>query len=280
MVSTFTITFGSQNTVVPYISWDEFQRAFLPDAEKVIAATVTSGKVREIGEHIVINPKEFELTVETSVPVGESNISYGGNKLQAGQTIALGGQSRTLSRVAMRPLEHGHPEQVRSSINLTLTDKEKAINDNFAFEPVLKKMPVSLWDAPLAVSNSKPGKPDLNGPQFIHDALAGFIIRPANPPKLGHTHQVARKALQYTTHEVQDGFFYEPEHDFVPQSDLATPARDHINAHILDQPVKTAREQMLTALGFQLDTFGLDIDTTIADALVEQPIVGQFARSV
>jgi hypothetical protein len=33
---------------------------------------------------------------------------------------------------------------------------------------------------------------------------------------------------------------------------------------------------MLEALGFQLETFGLDIDKTMADGFVEMPAVGKF----
>lgn len=275
-VTTFTISFGSKSTIAPYISWEEFHHSFLPEAEKVLAATVTSGKVRELDGHVVINPKDLEITVETSVPAGKSNIQYGDVEVVAGKLLMLEGGEKTISEVALRPLERGHPNQVTSDITLTISGELE--NKDFHFEPILKKMPASLWDAPIPSNGSKPGKPDLNGQQFIEDALAGFTLRPKAPPMLGHSHTISRDKLQYTTHNVADGFHYEQERDFVPQIDRQTPADAYINAHILDRGVKATREDLLTALGFQLDTFGLDIDNTIADAFVETPIVGQFAE--
>jgi hypothetical protein len=275
-VTSFTITFGSQNTIAPYISWDEFHHSFLPEAEKVIATSVTGGKVREIDQHIVVNPKELEISVDTSVPADDSNVIFGGQQVKAGSQIQLHGASHTVAQVAMRPLENGHAGKVTSKITLSVTGEGKA--EDFIIEPILKKVPASLWDEPLAANNGKPGKPDLNGPQFVEDTLSGFVLRPAQPPTLALSHNIDRRNLEYTTHAVEDGFAFEPERSFISQTDLGMPQDEYINAHILDGAVKKHREEMLEALGFQLETLGLDIDDTIANAFVEMPIVGQFAE--
>jgi hypothetical protein len=274
-VTTFTISFGSHSTVPAYISWDEFHKSFLPEAEKVVATTVTGGKLREVEGHIVVNPKELEITLETAVPVKQ----YGyGEDVQPDALVAevtVNDQQQSLPAIAMRPLEKGHPDQVRSDLEIAISGELNT--EDFYFEPILKKMPASLWDAPIPSDGGKPGKPDLNGDNFIEGALSGFVITPKQPPKLGPTQQISREEFRFTTHEVEDGFHFETERDFVPKADLNGEREDdYIKAHILDKEVKAGREDMLEALGFQLETFGLDIDKTMADGFVEMPAVGKF----
>ncbi len=271
MVTTFVIRFGSQTTIAPYISWNEFHTSFLPEADQVIAATVTGGKVNEIEGHVVINPKDFEITVETAVPAGRYTI----DDKKDDDSVTVNGQEVTLPTIAMRPLEKGHREQVTSRISLAVSRGGTPEKSAFEFEPILKRMPASLWDQPLPSRNGKPGKPDLNGKAFIENALAGFVLRPKNPPLPGHTYSVDRKNLLYTTHTVEEAIAYEQEIDFIPDE---KGTRAFINAHILDRDVKIKRENLLTLLGLLPETFGLDLDNTVADAFIEDPIIGKFEQ--
>lgn len=280
-VTTFTISFGSHSTVPAYISWDEFHKSFLPEAGKVVATTVTSGKLREMDGHVVVNPKELEITLETAVPAKEYKLVDPDKpdkevaKQPFEHTVTINNVQKALPAIAMRPLEKGHPNQVRSEMVVSISGELKT--EDFHFEPILKKMPASLWDAPIPSDGGKPGKPDLNGGSFIEGALSGFVITPKQLPKLGPTQQISRENFRFTTHEVEDGFHFEEERDFVPKADLnGVREDDYIKAHILDKEVKTAREELLTVLGFQPETFGLDIDNTMADGFVEMPAVGKF----
>ena len=282
-VITFTITFGSGKTVAPYISWDEFHHSFIPDAAKVCSTAVTNGKVREIDgddgkKHFLINAKELELTINTTVPV--SNASQVRADCISNNVIHHeDGKQVTMAKLGMRPVEGATSDKMHSIFEIHLTGPDTI--DEFHFEPLFKKVPAALWDEPLPSADGKPAKPDLNGKRFIDNALTGFKMRPKNPPASGHSHQILKDDVAYSTHFVEDAFSFETEQTFQIQSITQTGTvkneKDFINAHILDKNVVDTRNQLLKDLGFQPETLGLDLDSSIADVFVEMPMVGDYA---
>jgi len=196
------------------IEWAEFKASFLPKAEDAVCPVrVNQGLVSEVkrsdGTTLpILNPTHLRITVESMVPLGKSGIGDASPGPVANANTNFG--------IAPMGIRFGDLHTVQT---IKVTRDGDPVEDAFAFNPILRRFPWGMWGDSLT--------PELNGPRFIENALAGFTIVPKQPPKPGETHDLKVGTLQYdpTTvhyqlHELQS---FE---QLYPSSDEATLLRE------------------------------------------------------
>lgn len=151
--------------------------------------------------------------------------------------------------------------ELTSTHTITITKDGKKAEEDFAYIPILKKAPTGLWGESLT--------PDLNGKQFVENTLSGFEIKPKKQPDPGETHAIDRKDLKFTTESLNDAYQWEIIQPFQEEKGK------EIRNTIMDDPVKTARENLLTALN--LDIQKIDLSSKIADHYLLSPKIGALA---
>lgn len=259
------ISFGSKTTVDPYISWEEFNTSFIPEKNKVVSINVTNGLIKEGEEeketYFIVNAKDFELVVDSKVPITQAEINDA--TYTSGDEINIGDQKVKMADIGLKPVKEG--KQVSSTMTLKFEDQKH--QELFKFEPILKKVPEAIWGKPAPEIQLFRPKPDLNGARFVENSLAGFRLTPNNPPKPGNTHSIEKSLFQYSTHEVADAFEFEEHNDFLSNEVM-------IGKHIMEKKTIDNRDKVLKSLGFNLDTFGYSIDDSLMDSFVEMPLAG------
>ncbi|MCB9275362.1 MAG: hypothetical protein H6564_15060 [Lewinellaceae bacterium] len=286
-IVSFTISFGHSSDKPRPLQWEEFRSAFLPDDSKICTLTVTGGLVKEEDEagsngrkRAILNPRSAALVVNSMVPVKtyELHLNEGPastNKEQlyfadSGHEIILpiSDEARALNAIptstfGIAPMAVA--EVAKSDMVITINKKGEAknpVNSDFAFTPVLKRMPCAMWGEQLLA--------EVNGQQFIENALAGFEIRPATPAKPGVTHRVVKKALQYEISQQTDAFSC-PGIQSYTFSGKGAPDLSQIAAR------ESQRNGLLQSLGLQPGALGLEIPPDVETIFVEKPLAGTFA---
>ncbi|HEY0091780.1 MAG TPA: DUF6603 domain-containing protein, partial [Flavobacterium sp.] len=185
-VCDITIYFGaSASTALAPIEWKDFEKAYLPDATKVLGMSLTNGvhnqeaKKDQPTEYISsVNPKEFELSINSLIPIKE--ITLNGIPLNANQL-----QTPNASAFGLAPMDKGNtPVNSTLDVNIKRSDTEggtyrqlgSADFDNLVFEITSKNFPASIWGKEL--------KPTLNDKNRLILADNGVRIHAVEPTKL------------------------------------------------------------------------------------------------
>ncbi len=254
-IVSFTINFGASSAQLKAIDWPTFQNSFLPKEESVCGITVQSGLVRKVGEDKtdlgVLNAKTLSLVTSSAIPAKEA---YRASNKIGGQYAAFG----------VAPMNVKANDVTTAKHTITIKRGADSVEDKFDFEPVKKNMPVGMWGENL--------KPDINGPQLVTDALAGFKITPKNQPAAGVTHPIARKVLEAELEPVDNVYGWENFPAFnarVFDADEVTDERkrrEALRASLAN--AATVRAQLLTALGV---SSSVNISQAAAEVFVIAP---------
>jgi hypothetical protein len=129
--------------------------------------------------------------------------------------------------------------QINSNLTITITKngtplKSTEFEEDFACNPLTKKVPVGLWVKSLT--------PSLNGNQFIENTLSGLEIKPKKQPEPGATQAINRSELQFSTTLINNAYHWQTISTFQEE-----PTKD-ISSTIVDNAVKNARDNLLKAL--------------------------------
>lgn len=264
-VISFEISFGAgSGRGLQPITWQAFHEAFLPkdkDGRLVICAvSVAAGLVSAPQDKPsidwVINPKTFVLVTNSVIPSktalkGGAPFAVAGNETGFGigpMAVTADNFSSSHAVTIGRRREGGGAEEYES------------IEADFEFRPVLKNVPVGLWGETLT--------PDMNGPGFVRDTLAGFELRPAARPAAGATADIARSALQFENEDAPTVYIWGAHSPFVasPLDDAAR--RGSIADTIKSDATNAKRAPLLTALGFAA---GVDLSKYDGGAFIIAP---------
>lgn len=286
-IISFTISFGDAEPKPKPISWPSFKEAFLPggeqtDGSKIISIVVAAGLLREIKDEnsderiSVINPKELTISVNSLIPANtyhfygdtenQMSVYYadeGRSVLQSIGTAERGYISKnptTIPGVGVAPMD-------LASVAVSLMDikvwkmengkQESLATEDFAFKPVLKKVPQAMWGSKLTS--------DVNSESFIENALCGFDMMPASGAIAGETQPVLKSTLQYSVDQIQNVFQYSDTKSFTAGGNDAD--FDAINA----STVVSARQSLLQSYGFENDELMINIPPDIKTMFVRQP---------
>jgi hypothetical protein len=243
------ITFGDQTSQKPGpIDWDTFKKSFLPEDTKVCSVVAAGGLVTQGSDSNdlgVVNPKELTLRTDSVIPLKTSSVLLEADKINTGFGIG----SMEISA-----------NDLKSTQTITITRDGGPAESDFAFTPILKKVPAGLWGSKL--------KPEVNDPGFIDNALTGFEIKPAKEPTADRTKPVDRENFKYETHPIPDAFGWEWEgrETFKPSKLNDKDAKDKIKDTIMEN--STERNTLLQALGVD---WPIDLSNTAADDFLFGP---------
>ena len=277
-IISFTVKFGGASPKPKPINWDTFYTSFLPDPGKIVTVTVAGGLVKEEGKRAVLNPKGMALMVNSLAPVktfelglkkgpaatNKDQIYYADPGFRVILPISDAAQALNTMGTAdfgIAPMDVAKVSASALKIEIKRDGTDPA-NTDFAFTPVLKRMPRAMWGDQLTA--------ETNGAQFIENALAGFEIRPAKPALPGETQLVLKKELQYDVDQQKDAFAC-PAVKSYGRSGQSSPDLSKMAA------VAGKRNGLLQSLGLDL----LDMDVPVFDDryFVETPMAAAFASS-
>ncbi len=264
-IVSFTVDFG-QNAPkhAEPIDWQHFKSSFLnakekgPDKGKIEGYSINlkNGLVKQVKENSgepaywLINPKEFALSIESSVP------------LTAKPTV-MKNSSLKIPETGIAPMD---TDQLGSTLDINIKRGGVSVNDEFNFNtPVTKNIPVALWGKNLDIQ--------LNGSKFIEDALMGLEIVSATPVMATHTNPIDRKNFQFSVDGVNDAFKWETAHTF--DSSLEKDGVD-VSETILQQAVAEKRNDILNNLGFTAPDRAVFITNDLGDSFLETPQIGEL----
>jgi len=275
------INFGSSSSEPEEFNWDKFKESFLPKDEEVCSIAVQSGLVQKVGNDKsnlgVINPKHFSLVTNSVIPSNKSVIQET-TIIEKDQTIyyedkdcnhplplainnsrifrcqAKSEDSKKIASPAIRSI--GVPSKdLTITHTIKITGNQNNVYENFQYIPILKKVPAALWGEPP--SKDKPLMPDVNGQQFIENALSGFEIKPKQQPDTGETHAINRSELEFSTGLLSNAYKWEDIKVFTPMSfqgktEEKTEAKKQKISTIITESVKNTRNSLLQKLGISL----------------------------
>ena len=256
-IISFDVSFGANASHTPTpIDWPTFKKSFLPADSAVVGVSVKAGLLSKQGSDDadlgVLDPKQFALVTNTMVP--STNARAASTALTPTQPlgqVAIGSMGVQASEFA-------------STHTITITRNGSNVEQLFSYKPVLKSVPVGLWGHNIS--------PDLNGPRFIDNVLAGFEITPAASPGAGATAVIETSKLRYEAQTIASAYAWTS--DSLPfQADTLGDAgsRQKIGATLTSPAVSTARQQLLTQLGLDSGHVDLSAASTLIDSFVIAP---------
>ena len=256
----FDVSFGASAPKPDPLQWDNsdpsksFRQSFLPKQnDKIVSVAISDGLVRKVDHSngvkaatdtkqnvwFVINPKDFRVRTNTVIPIKDcsTTIQWADNKkltdFAHNQDFGIASMSK-------------NKDQVKTFHQITVTRNNQEASSQFVARPILTHVPGGLW----AENNSD----NVNDKLLIENAMVGVEIVPRQPPIVGATNTIDRKALAYTTHAMANAYADNAIKNFAVKG--AAPGNDPAkNRDLWDQIQKEivqnpARDAMLTALGF------------------------------
>jgi len=232
------VSFGDQSSrEAKAIDWPEFRKSFLPQDDQIVSLQVADGLVtrgdtaKDLG---VINPKQLVITTDSVIPSNAASF-LGEDKTPAG-----------IGKPAIGPMDiPSQSLQTKHTVTIEKTAPEsiapEALREHFSFHPILKKVPAALWGTKL--------DPEVNGDHFVKNALTGFRITPAGPPKADRTKSIDKSNLRFDLTPIPNAFQWETESPD-DQEAIALENSEQMNA-MKDQ--NNERTDLLTALGMSND---------------------------
>ncbi|PAX59976.1 hypothetical protein CK510_04265 [Brunnivagina elsteri CCALA 953] len=256
-IVSFDVRFGNSAAQAPTpIDWKTFKNSFLPADSDICSIAVKEGLVRKVNQDDkldlgIINPKNFCLVTNSVIPIKTCNVDL--NTQGINTQFGIGSMAITSDQLT---------STLTISIKIKIDGILISVENEFTFSPLTKKVPVALWGESLT--------PNLNGNQFVENTLAGFEIKPKNSHKPGETHPIDRSELQFSTDSINNAYQWQPIKTFSEEKDK----NKNIQNTILENSVKTARENLLKTLNLDIET--IDISENIADNFLVLPKVGSL----
>jgi hypothetical protein len=239
-IISFTVDFGAATSQsMKPITWDEFKRSFLPQADQVCTVTVQQGLVRQIKENEteevcwIVNPKDLVLSTSSAVPSNDAHAGKLGDA-NCGFGIAPCGILPKPSFISDHQVE--------------ICFKGTDASGSFDFEPVLKALPAALWGKPNLTADGLLHPPSLHDDRLVEKTLSGFKIRPKKPAEPGPSKAIPQQALRYSTEPVPDAFDWQDSQSSDAIGDRAWGAASGDGATGVFK-TKAKRDEMLSALG-------------------------------
>ena len=264
----FTIKFGDRSSRnAKAIDWDDFKDSFLPAATEICNIAVSKGLVRQVKntneDIVIINPREFELVTNSTIPIKLASASS--------EAINTGDANTTFG---IRPMAV-RDESITSThiIKVTLFgdggNQDDVTNNLFAFEPLTKTAPSSLWSQPSEdeAEDKVVKKPKVNSAQFVENSLSGFRVIPKQHPPVGNTEDIDAAILQYDVTPVDSAYAWNNIVAFTGTS--TEEGRETINTTVVEN---SARDDLLAALGFDPST-DVGVSTSVGNDFVIPPLV-------
>jgi hypothetical protein len=296
---TIDVHFGAGPAKLLPITWDRFSASLLPKVSakvstkhSVCSVTVPSGLVSQNEDRWIVNPREFCMETNSTVPItevtiGERNVAQHGDfedEGPNGQPNVTGAFSEEFG-VAPMGL---HPNQITSLHSLFVThtgDRPMRVDSMFRCEPMVKSMPKAMWGKPKFTDNTTQrylAKPDLTPDPdggFVKNVLTGVRILPANILHPTSSMPIDRRELRYDTERVGDAFAW----DIIPQVqyDTSRPALSVLNDTLVARAKTVAeraegkqtpaqrRLQIARELG--LDEKRIRVSPSLVSRLVDHP---------
>jgi hypothetical protein len=274
-VITVTIHFGSSSHTPQPIDWATFKSSFLPANDKVCSIAAGDGLTRTMKstestdgkERWLVNPKTFTLAVNTAIPIKSAYKRSAANAVNIGDKGVFGIGSMDIGL-----------DQVESQFTATISKVGAggtltAVEDDFIFTPVKKKVPTGMWGGELEV--------DVNGTKFIDNAVCGFELSPSAVPSPGETDDVERRALSFSTTSVSNaytstGIVSRPADTTMDDTARRTRIRDTIVPTVDATTGKSTRDTLLEALDMDPAVVRVGAETA-NDYLIPPRILGQAA---
>lgn len=263
-IASVTVEFGDQSSRDPEpIDWGEFSESFLPPDDEICSIAATEGLVKQLkrgDEEIwILNPKQFALVTDAFIP---------SKKVFAKQEEKGEGADFGINPMGIKA------DDLETEHRVTITKKDDSDNwvsveEQFTFEPVIKKAPTALWGEPRLTDKGRLKLPETNGQQFVEGAISGFRIVPAQEPDPGDTEDIEVAELQYDAKQFKSHYLWET----LPAFGASTADDGERRKKIRDTvATNTNRNSILSALGFEPAEM-VSINAAIADTFVFAPLV-------
>ena len=263
-IISFTVSFGAGASQTPQpIGWTEFKSSFLPAEEDVCSITVTGGMIgkdpQDTTDLGVINPKEFSLATNSVVPSTTAQYALE-DKTQA---ISLGQAPGRFGIGSMAITA----ADLTSTQTITIKREGNFAGEDFEYTPIFKKVPAGLWGESLT--------PEVNGKQFVEDALSGFEIRPKTKSKPGETAAIERRKLQESGFSGEGEYRWENVKTFAAaRFESEQKRREEFRKSLAASAA--GRNAILAALGFTPDDLGkIALSAAQADDFLIAPQIEQ-----
>jgi hypothetical protein len=263
-IISFTVRFGHDAAQgLNPIDWPQFKQSFLPEKpEAACGIAVKNGLLRQTtdeteNERWIINSTDLVLVTHSVLPANQATIKatsvFGTNtpknvyieqaapnrlrpfKLVDG-AIVVDQQDADAQKIAAPGIVPMGVTGASLTITHTIeiTREGTPVEADFSYTPILKPMPAGLWGEPeFKGAFLKP--PAVNGERLIEYTLAGFEIRPAQPPAPGATADIERRNLRYETELIPEAYAWQ-SFEFEPEG---------LTADIEQHPIwQTARNEL------------------------------------
>ncbi len=297
-----TIEFGDQSSRLPEpIDWDSFKASFLPSAAAndpsaerslrtnttdvdVCTVVINQGITKQLSEateeevSFVVNPKEFELVINSVIPTKQASYN---NESLSGDTQGAN------TRFGIRSMGIKN-EQLETTYKIDITRKGKGesnrtqVNvekDQFDFFPVTQDVPSGLWgDANVKEATIRGQKserllpPEPNEEQFVKNTLSGFRIVPKSKGDECSTNDIDIALLQHDTTPIDDVYTWQNIPSFSSISDKEPDRTNEIKNNIVSINTNNNRKQILESLGFSLAD-NVQLTNSVAESFVIAPQV-------
>jgi hypothetical protein len=297
-----TMEFGDQSSRLPEpIDWDTFKTSFLPSAATndpsaqrslrtnttdvdVCTVVINQGITKQLSAateeevSFVVNPKEFELVVNSVIPSKQA--SYNNESLSGdtqGANTKFGIRSMGIKNDQLETTykiditRRGKGESNRTQVNV-----EK---DQFDFFPVTQDVPSGLWgDANVKEATIRGQKserllpPEPNDEQFVKNTLSGFRIVPKSKGDECSTNEINIALLQHDTTAIDDVYGWQKIPSFSSISDKEPDRTKEITNNIVSANTRNSRKQILESLGFGIDD-NVQLAESVANSFVIAPQV-------
>ena len=244
LIFTITIHFGADASPKPDpLDWGTFRSSFLPADDRICSVMVAGGLVKDgskDGDLGIVNPKEFKLAINSTIPV--KSLGWSGVRLpsQDGKPENL-----NIHIGSMGITDEGLTSEMEVRIwldgNLVVDLGEE--KNMFQIAPVLKNVPAALWGTDLV--------PDLNSGELIHDVIAGYEITPHGQSEGGFTREIERQKLSYEVASADQHFRGAQTRPAPYQA--AADAKPQIDAVLQSQDAAEQRRRLLQQWGFRED---------------------------
>jgi hypothetical protein len=190
-VVSISVNFGQGMGAPKPIDWEHFKTSFLPAPDKILSANINHGLVsatKELNYLGVVNPKKFQITIESVIPSTEIRINNDKVENVYPTKFGIGSMGLGLEDIDSSTMEIF----IEEISDLTI----------FKLNPLLKKVPSAIWGPKL--------KPSVNDDSFIEDALMGLEISLEEPPEGPGTNPLRRSDLiGGDPTEISDSFYWE-----------------------------------------------------------------------
>jgi hypothetical protein len=297
-----TIEFGDQSSRLPEpIDWDTFKTSFLPSAAAndpsaerslrtnttdvdVCTVVINQGITKQLSAateeevSFVVNPKEFELVINSVIP---SKQAFYNNESLSGDTQGAN------TRFGIRSMGIKNDRlETTYKIDITRRDKGESnrtqVNvekDQFDFFPVTQDVPSGLWgDANVKEATIRGQKserllpPEAYDEQFVKNTLSGFRIVPKNKGDECSTNAIDIALLQHDTTALDDVYDWQKIPSFSSIFDKKPDRTTKIKNKIISINTNNNRQQILEILGFSLAD-NVELTNSVADSFVIAPQV-------